>query len=298
MSQDLTKNIKRMLASGGVKPSKGLGQSFLVSKMVLNKIIEVADIKPTDIILEIGPGTGILTQELAKKAEKVIAVEKDLKMVKILKETLKDYKNVKIIQADALSYEFQIPNYKIVANLPYYIASPVIRKFLEAKNQPELMVLMVQKEVSQRICAKPPRMNLLAVSIQFYGKPEIISYVPKQSFWPQPKVDSAILKISNIKKPPINVDLFFKIVKVGFSHPRKQLVGNFIKGLALPPLASLASGGSLPKELALSRSKGVKLKKSTVEYWLLQNKINLKQRAETLSVKDWGRLMKDFPLLY
>mgnify|MGYP001580061561 FL=1 len=132
-------------------PSKGLGQNFLVDKGALRTIIEAADIKPDEVVLEIGPGTGILTLELAKKAKRVIAVEKDAKMCEILKETLKNFKNVEIIQADIRNLKLEIRNFKIIANIPYYLTSPIIRKFLEAANPPEEMILMVQKEVAQRI---------------------------------------------------------------------------------------------------------------------------------------------------
>ena len=284
MSWILPKNI---LKNHKIRPFKGLGQNFLIDKSVLNKIIKAAEIKPTDIILEIGPGTGILTQELAKHAKKVIAIEKDKKMVEVLKETLKDYKNVEIIQGDILKFQItntksqknlklQIPKtYKIVANLPYYITSSVIRKFLELENPSQLMVLMVQKEVAQRICTRPPKMNLLAVSVQFYAKPEIIDYVSKKSFWPKPKVDSAIIRITPREKgrptsrgmSDVPATLFFRIVKAGFSHPRKQLVNNL--------------------------SIGLKLKKEQVQKWLLESRIQPKQRAETLTLQNWLNLTKN-----
>ncbi len=189
------REIKLLFQKNFVRPAKSLGQHFLIDKEILRKIIETADLKPEDTILEIGPGIGTLTLELAKRAKKVVAIEKDPKMVEVLKETLKDFKNTKIIPGDILKintrYYIQERKYKVVANLPYYITSPVIRKFLESnETTPKEMVLMVQKEVAQRICAKPPEMNLLAVSVQFYAKPEIISFVSKKSFWPQPKVDS------------------------------------------------------------------------------------------------------------
>ena len=285
-----------------IRPSKGLGQNFLIDKSVLKKIIGAADIKPSDFIIEVGPGLGVLTQALAKQAKTVIAVEKDPKMCEILKETLKDYKNIKIINDDVLktrlacepqprrerSSSAGVKNYKVVANLPYYITSPVIRKFLESERQPELMVLMVQKEVGQRICSSPPKMNLLAVSVQFYANPEIIDYVKKQSFWPQPKVDSAILKILAFvqRKYPAFNQRFFRIVKAGFSQPRKQIASNFMKKLAL----------SSPKGLALSLSKGVKLNKNQIINWLALNKINPTQRAESLDIKDWINLTETFPI--
>ncbi|MDO8474119.1 MAG: 16S rRNA (adenine(1518)-N(6)/adenine(1519)-N(6))-dimethyltransferase RsmA [bacterium] len=277
------KTIKELLKRQDRKPQKGLGQNFLTSKGVLDDILKAASLKKSDTVLEIGPGIGTLTRELALGAKRVIAVEKDSVMVDILKETAKDLSNIVIIQGDILSLMklssrklnfIKDTGYKVVANLPYYITSPVIRMFLEAENKPELMILMVQKEVSQRICAKPPEMSLLAVSVQVYGKPSIVSYVKKGCFWPQPKVDSAILKIvpHNLKRlsyPQFNEIKFFTVVKAGFKQPRKQLGNNLMQGL--------------------------KLSRHQVETWLSQVDVQPTQRAETLSVEDWIALAKSLP---
>ncbi len=261
--------MKEISKKYNIKPSKRLGQNFLVDRSILKKIINAADLSSEDTVLEIGPGLGILTIELAKRAEQVIAIEKDKKLCEILKDVLKNYENVEIINQDALSYELRVTSYKLIANLPYYITSPVIRKFLEAEHKPELMVLMVQKEVAQRICAKPPHMNLLAVAVQFYAKPEIISYVSKKSFWPTPKVDSAIIKItSNVgfKKSYIDAKKFFKIVKAGFSSKRKMLKNN---------LSSTS------------------LEAKKIEKILEKLGLNPKVRAENLSVEDWVKLYEE-----
>jgi len=237
---DLTnkKIIKDLLKRHGLKPEKYLGQHFILSKKALAQIVAAAEIKKSDTIIEIGPGFGTLTQELAGTGAKIIAIEKDPKMILILKETLADYKNIKIIQADARNIGFgnlYLKKYKIVANLPYNIATFLIRQWLELKNLPELMILMIQKEVAKRICAKPPHMNLLAVSTQFLAIAKIIGYVPAEAFWPKPKVDSAIIKITPKKSPPQKMrDAFFVVVKAGFSQPRKQLLGNLSKKLILP----------------------------------------------------------------
>jgi 16S rRNA (adenine1518-N6/adenine1519-N6)-dimethyltransferase len=302
----------RVLEKHKIRPSKGLGQNFLIDKEVVKKFIESAELKPNDVVLEIGPGLGVLTQELAKKAGRVIAVEKDPSMVKVLKELLGsratakeeeedlsssptraaakgkeenlfsspcwNVRNVRIVKDDILKINpkyYIIPNtkYKIVANLPFYLTVPVIRKFLESNYQPREMILIVQKEVGQRICAKPPDMNLLAVSVQIYAKPEIVSYISKNSFWPKPKVDSAIIRIApliNADRKLINADLFFKIVRAGFSQPRKQLLNNL--------------------------SKTLKFNKEKTKSWLLKNKIQPIQRAETLKVCDWINLTKSFTL--
>ena len=270
------KEIKNILDKYNIRPSKTMGQNFLIDELTLDKIIETANLTEKDTILEVGPGIGTLTIELAKKVKMVYAVEKDRAMIEILKETLKDCKNVKIIQDDILKFDgekygLESKKYKIVANIPYYLTSPLIRKFLETKNGPTDMTLMIQKEVALRICSNPPHMTLLSVSVQIYAEPQIISYVSKECFLPKPKVDSAILKITpqnfTEKYGQVDIDLFFKIVKAGFSQKRKQLKNN---------LASLVND------------------KSKIDVWLLENKINPKQRAETLSINDWVNLTNSF----
>jgi len=279
MSLILKRNFKNLLKKYQVHPSKKLGQNFLIDKDAIKKIIKAAEIEANDIILEVGPGLGNLTQELAQKTKKVIAIEKDLKMVEILKENLKDFKNIKIIKNDVLKINppNDIPKtkYKLVGNLPFYLAAPLIRKFLELNKPPKEMILVIQKEVGQRICAKPPHMSILAISVQVYAKTEIVSYISKKSFWPQPKVDATIIKITPYSKKYAYAyfllsrrcqELFFKIVKAGFSQPRKQLINNLAKGL--------------------------KIDREKVKDWLLKNHIQSNQRAETLSVKDWLNLTK------
>lgn len=274
MNLTSSQEISNLLSKYGIKPKKGLGQNFLIDKNVLDKIVKAADLKSSDIILEVGPGIGVLTQELAKKAKQVIAIEKDKLMIEVLKETLKDFKNTKVIYGDILKYEnTSLKKYKVVANIPYYLTSPLIRKFLEEGTQPQEIILMVQKEVAQRICAKTPDMSLLAVSVQFYAKAEIISYVSKNCFLPTPKVDSAIIKITPQKKFDVPTDLFFKIVRAGFSQPRKQLVNNLT---------------------SLKLTNGVKLTKVQISTWLSKSKIEKTQRSETLSVSDWVNLTKTF----
>ena len=245
------------------------------------KIVAAADLQPDDNVLEIGPGLGVLTLELAKRAKKVVAVEKDPRLIPILRENLTNHKNVEIVQKDVLkignwnlieNWKLEIGNYKVVANLPYYIASPTIRMFLEMEEQPKLMVLMVQKEVAKRITAKPPKMSILAVSVQFYAEAKIISYVSKKSFRPRPKVDSAIIKIipkaQSVQTP--DVCTFFKIVRTGFAQPRKQLINNLSTGLSIG--------------------------KEQIKKWLLKNNIKPTQRAETLTMENWLNLTKSFKI--
>lgn len=276
MGSVLKEKLKKMLAKYGFSPSKGLGQNFLIDFGAIKKLIEAANLSSGDIVLEIGPGLGVLTKELAKKAKKVIAVEKDLRLVRILNDELriKNVKNVEVIEGDILKTPysaFNIQNsYKIVANLPFYLTAPVIRKFLESENPPEEMALIIQKEVAQRIYAKVPDMNLLAVSVQFYAKPKIISYIKKESFWPSPKVDSAIIKITPKNNLGRTGLVFFKIMRAGFSHPRKQLLNNLSLGLEM------------------EREKTIK--------WLSKNNIRPNQRAETLNIEDWLNLTKTFKI--
>ena len=265
--------MKEIFKQYNIKPSKKLGQNFLIDRDVLRKIIQAADLKPSDIVLEIGPGLGILTIELAKSAKKVIAVEKDKKMCEILKQTLdvRNVRNVRIVNNDILNTKYELPNtkYKLVANLPYYITSPVIRKFLEAENKPKEMILMVQKEVGQRICSKD-KMSLLSVAVQFYAKPEIISYVSKKSFYPQPKVDSAIIKIVPQPFPKIDTKKFFNLVKAGFSSKRKFLINN------------------LSRELKIVNCK-LKIVFDQIE-------LGQKLRAENLSIQNWLKLFHKLDL--
>ena len=273
--------VRGLLKKYKISPVKWLGQNFLIDEKVLRKIIEAAELSENDIVLEVGPGIGNLTAELAKRVKKVIAIEKDQKMIEILEKLLEssDVRNVQIIKGDILklepkTYNLKPKTYRVVANIPYYLTSPLIRKFVETVEvKPQLLVLMVQKEVAQRIVARPPAMSILAVSVQFYAKPEIISLVSKKSFWPSPKVDSAIIKISafNQRRKSAFNQRFFKIVRAGFSQPRKQLINNF--------------------------SKGLEFDKKKVEVWLLKNKIQPNQRAETLNLEDWINLTKSFIIL-
>ena len=260
--------IKKLLQKYNIRPNKRMGQNFLIDKEVLEKIINTADLTKDDTVLEIGSGLGTLTKELAKRTKKVITIEKDKQMTEALKEIIKDYKNVEIVFDDILKIKkLKIKNYKVVSNIPYYLTSPLIRMLLELKNPPKEILLLVQKEVAERICAELPKMNLLAVSVQFYSKPEIISYVSKSSFWPEPKVDSAIIKIADIKKPEnINIKKFFKLVKAGFSHPRKQLANNL--------------------------SQGLNINKEQIKKALAECNLNIQARASNLSIKNWESLSK------
>lgn len=195
-------------------------------------MVEAAEIKPDDTVVEVGPGFGVLTLSLVEKAKRVLSFEIEKKIEEYWAEEIKKHNNLEIVWGNVLhipSSQFPVHSYKVVANLPYQITSQILRAFLEMENKPEVMVLMVQKEVAERICAPAGDMSVLSVSVQYYGEPEIIAYVPRSSFWPVPAVDSAVIKI-RIKKSEVKskdeTDLLFKIVKAGFSSRRKMLIKN------------------------------------------------------------------------
>jgi 16S rRNA (adenine1518-N6/adenine1519-N6)-dimethyltransferase len=264
--------VKNLLRQSGLKARKSLGQHFLVDGVVLSTIIEAAELLPEDTVIEVGPGLGILTSELARHAGNVIAVELDTELASLLQCRLASLSNLRVINADIL--KVKLPQllggksqYKVVANLPYYITSPVLRYFVEASPKPSLMVMMVQKEVGEAIVASPGNMSLLAVSLQVYSQIRIISYVPSRCFYPQPKVDSVILRFDVLPEPAVNVaDMngFFEVVKSGFSSPRKQLHNSLAHGLGMKP--------------------------AEVAPFLNQADIDSKRRAETLSLEEWAKL--------
>ena len=264
--------VEKLLRQSGIRPKKRLGQHFLIDEAILDTIVVAAELSPEDIVIEIGPGLGVLTGELARGAGKVIAVELDTRLASLLKHRLACLPNVDVINADILKVSpSQLlegkSDYKVVANLPYYITSPILRRFVEASPKPSLMVVMVQKEVGEAIVAGPGEMSLLAVSLQVYSKPKIISHVPSQSFYPPPKVDSAIVRFDLLPQPAVKVaDIngFFKVVKCGFSSPRKQLHNSLAQGM-----------GVKPAEVALL------LERAGIES---------QRRAETLSLEEWARL--------
>ncbi len=270
---DLTniRELRTFLYGHHIRPNKAFGQNFLVDRDVLLRIIKAAEIHADDQVLELGAGTGVLTRELAKRARRVVAVELEREMLSILAKTTHTYTNVEIMERNLLYVDpkeiFGSEPYKLVANLPYYIASPTFRHFLESANPPRLFVVMVQYEVAQRIVAAPGDLSLLGVSIQFYGEPKIIEHVPARAFYPAPKVDSAILRIDVKDEVPLTAkqrDSFFRMVQAGFSERRKQLHNALAHGLHR--------------------------KNADVQPWLLAAHIDPSRRAETLSIEEWLRL--------
>jgi len=276
---------RRSLKRYGHRTKKSLGQHFLVDEGIVRHIIDAARLDPGDVILEVGPGLGVLTEELAMKACFLIAVELDNKLAAILRNRLAPAGNVAVINSDILDIEpavllgelkREFPevsdtpfSYKVVANLPYYITSVFLRKFLETKVKPEMMVVMVQKEVAEAITARPGDMSVLSVSVQFYGEPMIVSYVPASCFYPVPEVDSAILRIDLHRSPVVAVTdekSFFKVVRAGFSASRKQIANSLARGLAI----------SKEDAISLLEAAG----------------ITPQRRAETLSLDEWAELWR------
>lgn len=252
-------------------PSKKLAQHFLLEKKILEKIVLAAEIKENETVLEIGTGLGNLTLEIAKKAKKVITVEKDPKILNLAKEFLKDLKNVEFVCQDILDFPLEKYQFsKVIGNLPYYIATAIIRKFLLAEKKPELMVFLVQKEVAKRIVAKPPKTNFLAIFVEFFAKSEIVMTVKRKYFFPMPKVDGAVIKIKPHEKQiskEVPFEIFFKTLKAGFSHPRKTLLNNLTFHF--------------------------KKSKIELEKILLKIGINRKKRPENLSFPLWIKLAKE-----
>ncbi len=286
----------------GAPAKKSLGQNFLSDRRYLAPILAAAELGAGDAVLEIGPGRGVLTEALAERAGCLVAVELDDRLIEPLRQRFAGQPHVHIVCGDILEQapadlvasaclpsgeierleiaqspdlpvsSLQSPiSYKVVANLPYYITSAVLRHLLEAQSPPTLAVLMVQWEVAQRICAAPGDMSLLAVSVQFYAEPRIVQRVPAAAFSPRPKVDSAILQLRVRPQPAVEVDVrhFFTIVRAGFSQKRKQIHNSLAAALSLD--------------------------KATVQQWLADAAIQPVRRAETLSLDEWGALCHTCP---
>jgi 16S rRNA (adenine1518-N6/adenine1519-N6)-dimethyltransferase len=274
-------NAQALLRQFNLRPRKSLGQNFLIDEAALAQIVRLAEVNADDTILEIGPGLGSLTRHLAQAAQRVIAVEIDRQLIPLLRSVLVDQTNVELVQGDilkldpaALLNDQPAAHYKVVANVPYYITSAIIRHLLEAVVQPESLVLTVQLEVAQRIVAQPDDMNLLAVSVQFYGRPQIVARIKAASFYPRPNVDSAVVRIDLSNSPQVavhNVETFFAMAKAGFSQKRKQIHNSLAGGLARP--------------------------REEIDQLLGEAQIDPKRRAETLTLDEWARLADLFDRL-
>jgi 16S rRNA (adenine1518-N6/adenine1519-N6)-dimethyltransferase len=273
----VTQSIATLLRAHGLHPRKRLGQNFLADPVVLGWIVAAADLAPGDVVVEVGAGTGTLTRLLAEQAGRVVALELDDGLVRILHEELAHLANVEIRQCNVLSFstaEFPHQGFKVVGNLPYYITSAVLRHFLEKIPRPQLVVATLQREVADRIVARPGQMSLLAVSVQFYGRPRIVARVPAGAFYPAPKVDSAVVRIdvgegtAALLGKGIDEAGFFRTVRAGFSQKRKTLRNSLSAGLGL----SKGSVGALLEEVGL----------------------DARRRAETLSLEEWAEVAAAF----
>lgn len=268
-------NASVLLKRYGLRADKKLGQNFLQDPTALESIAAAAQIEPSDTVLEIGPGLGSLTRYLATFARQVVAVELDADLIPPLQAVTSTYNNIQIIHGDVLKISpkelIRESDYLVVANIPYYITSAIIRHLLESENKPRRIVLTIQKEVANRICAKPGDMSLLALSVQVYGQPRIAQRIPANAFFPAPKVDSAVLTIDIYPSPQIpieSINTFFKLIKAGFSQKRKTLRNSLSSSLHITPPATaemLAKAGIDPM-----------------------------RRAETLSMDEWQSLCEHY----
>lgn len=272
-------NPKKLLESYDILPKKSLGQNFLHDPNMLEKIVALAQVKPDDRVLEVGPGTGLLTERLAKAAREVIAVELDDRLQPVLEAALAPYSNVRLIIQDILAVNvpelFQPDPYIVVANVPYYITSAILRHLLENTHRPRHLVLTVQHEVAERLIAKPDEMSILSVSVQFFGRPRIVARLKPSVFWPRPDVDSAVVRIDTFAQPPVDVpdnEVFFRVVRAGFGQKRKQLKNSISSGLNLTAEASQALFEAA--------------------------QVDPRRRAETLTLDEWARLTRSYHLVY
>jgi 16S rRNA (adenine1518-N6/adenine1519-N6)-dimethyltransferase len=271
----MTKSVPALLREHGVRPRKRLGQNFLLDPAAMGRIVEAADLSAADSVVEVGAGVGHLTRLLAAEAGTVVALELDDRLVEILREQVAELTNVRVIHGDVLNipdFGFADLAYKIVGNLPYYITSAVLRHFLEGRPRPALLAVTVQREVAERIVAEPGDMSLLAVSVQFYGRPRILARIPSGSFYPSPQVDSAIVRIDVDAEPQVDLDevvsetAFFRVIRAGFSQRRKTLRNSLSGGLGLDP--------------------------AVVEDGLRKAGVDPRRRAQTLSLQEWAAVAR------
>jgi 16S rRNA (adenine1518-N6/adenine1519-N6)-dimethyltransferase len=274
----------RSIREHRIRSHKALGQHFLVDPQAVAKIVEGAEIAGHETVLEVGPGPGTLTVGLAERAGRVIAVELDERMLAPLREALAGHDNVRIVHGDILEQDVsalvESRRYKVVANLPYYITSAVLRHLFQAAVRPECLVVTVQREVADRIVGRPAqrnrhkqtsRMSMLAVSVQFYGQPRILARIPAGAFRPMPAVDSAVVRVDTYDPLPWDVldeAMFFRAARAGFAQSRKQLRNALRHGLSLPV--------------------------EEVEAALKRASVDPERRAETLSIEEWVALSNAF----
>jgi len=275
--------VREILKRYGFQFSKGLGQNFLIDGNIVRNIVERANITENDYVLEIGPGIGTLTEELALRAKKVVAIEIDKELLPVLDETLSDFNNIEIVHGDILEInleeliqeKFQDQRIKVVANLPYYITTPIIAKLIEEGLNIQSITVMVQKEVADRMVAQPgsKAYGSLSVFVNFYTRPEILLRVPKTVFMPQPKIDSAVIKLTSRERlPDVNREQFFALVKAGFSKRRKTILNSL-------------------------STYGFDLDREDIRKALEQAGIDPRARAENLSIEDFLNISAILPPL-
>jgi 16S rRNA (adenine1518-N6/adenine1519-N6)-dimethyltransferase len=266
-------NVPALLRAHALTPKKGLGQNFLIDPAALQRVVQAAEITPQDAVLEVGPGLGSLTRHLAHAARHVVAVELDTRLLPILQEVLQKFSNIQLVQGDMLKIDpaslMPEDGYLVVANIPYYITSALIRHLIEARVRPNRLVLTVQKEVAERVCAAPGQMNLLALGVQVYGKPRLAASIPAGAFYPVPAVDSSVLRIDLYPQPFLpfeQLPLFFQLAHAGFAQKRKTLRNCL--------------------------SAGLKCSGAEAETLLRSANIDPQRRAETLSLEEWRALVQ------
>jgi len=237
--------VRGQLKGAGLKARKSLGQNFLVNEAVRDSIIEAAGLSAGDTVIEVGPGLGILTEKLASQAGRVVAVELDDGLAERLGNRLVRFRNIDIINADILELDLceliKGGTYKVVANIPYYITSPILRFFMQAELRPSLMVIMMQEEVARDVTAEPGEMGFLAVSMRLFSIARMVCRVPADCFYPAPRVDSAVVRFDILPQPAVevgDVEGFLELVHAGFKAPRKQLHNSLAIGLGLEPVAA------------------------------------------------------------
>ena len=264
---DLTRieDVQTALRLAGIRPNKGLGQHFLIDRNSLEAIMGAAEPGKSDTVLEIGPGLGVMTTELVQRAGRVVAVETDATLAELLRRDCPE--NLEVIEEDFLQFDLNRlgKDYKVIANIPYYLTSKIFRLLMESSNPPSVMSLLIQKEVAERIAAPPGKMSVLAISVQYYGKPTVIQVVERFKFWPAPKVDSAILKVEVTGAAfPADRDKLFRLIKAGFGEKRKQLKN------------ALAGGLNITSDAVLEL--------------LVNAKLGATARAQELDLEAWQRL--------
>jgi 16S rRNA (adenine1518-N6/adenine1519-N6)-dimethyltransferase len=272
-------DLQQFLRSHGIRPNKTFGQNFLLDELALIAMVDAAGVTKDDCVIEVGPGIGNLTRQLLEQSRRVIAIEKDPSFVPILEELHKQYDNFSysmndILQANIVELLGKETQYRVVANIPYYITGKIVQRFVQCPVRPRSLTLLVQKEVAQNICAKPGQMNLLALSVQLYGVPELVKIVPARSFYPAPKVDSAIVHITFPVVPPYVVGdeaKLFRIAKACFAGKRKQIHNTLVNNL--------------------------RVDKATVENVLAELQIDGATRPQQLSVAQWLQLTEALKLL-